>query len=69
MSFSKNYYIFSHELSWRSRYGEWVYITQNALQHGDSSVVNFWSETKNSAVELGNPVKIAYLILLTLHFC
>ena len=43
MSFKKKKKkIFScHELSWRSRQGEWVNITQNALQHDDQCVVNF----------------------------
>ena len=28
MSFSKNIFISSHELSWRTRHGEWVNITK-----------------------------------------
>ena len=47
MSSSKKKLLFFswHELSWRSRHGEWV-NTQNALQHDDSFVVNFGVKLK-----------------------
>ena len=46
----KKIFFSSYGLSWRSRHGEWVNIApKKAWQHGDSCVVNFWRETKNSA--------------------
>ena len=44
MSFSKNYFFSCHELSWRSRHGEWVNITLK--QHDNSCVVNFGAKLK-----------------------
>ena len=46
MSFSKNYFFSCHELSWGSRHGDWVNITQNALQHEDSCIVYFGAKLK-----------------------
>ena len=44
MSLSKNYFFSSHELSWRSRHGEWVNITPKRIRVNHSIVAfSSWS--------------------------
>ena len=54
MSFFKNLFFSSPELSWRSMCGEWVNITpQNAVQHDDSCIVTFlWEKIALSGVRI-----------------